>query len=90
MRAIYHDHLINYTWYADVNHHDDGTVTIHRHWRLHRHRDKEHPESKGTFSMIEDDKRIVHEFKVWHDAGSHVSVTHKVRNPKHVFSYNGE
>ncbi len=49
---------INWTWYLECELHDDDTVTILRHYRLHNDRDAGHPaSSSGRYAIGEDDAR---------------------------------
>ena len=79
MRKMYSGAGMNWTWYAEVETHEDGTATIWLHDRLHNERDS-HPEAAGTFRMQEDKTRTVE--AVWLDGK-----LYPVRNSQYVFAY---
>lgn len=51
--AIYMDGGINWTWYAHVTVNADGTATVEREYRLHDHRDANHPKPVGVYRILE-------------------------------------
>lgn len=75
-----HDGGINWMWYAEIEIVDDDTVTIFRHYRLHKDRDYPHPDAPKPYRMIEDEKRVVVAINI----AGHV---YTVANPQYVFSY---
>lgn len=88
--VMYAEGGINWCWFTKVEHHDDGTVTILRHFRLHRYDfrsdgqpwPKECDEATWNSGRFEEDKnRTVTAYII-------NGINHKVNNPQYIFSYN--
>lgn len=78
---ILSENVINYIWYLDVTIHDDDTLTINKHWRMHRNRDENHPAAGGSFRILETNPgRIASQVRVGNKE-------YKVTNPRNVFDY---
>lgn len=80
---------INWAWYLDVTivwPHGHPTVTITRHYRLHKDRHHPHPDTVGTFCIMENTKRQACAVKA-------VILDREwilpIENIKHVFDYTG-
>lgn len=71
--------IINHVWYLGYLKHDDNTITIALHDRMH-FRDSPHPETNEYFDLVEDDNRIVTQAVI-------SNVPYKVNNPQHIFDY---
>lgn len=93
---------INWTWYLRCEHHNDDTITVLKHWRLHNHDAGqgagEHPADAvgGFIQVVESEPVFVGPWLYHFDAVRSlrnvvgVLVGNKrftARNPKNVFSY---
>ena len=73
---------INYKWFLEFILHDDCTVTVEKHYRIHGKYDEKFPQETEGFSaeIVEDNKRTI----------THLIVNNekmRVRNPKNIFEY---
>ena len=80
----YHEHGINWMWYLRVEHHNDQTVTILAHYRVHKG-DEGHPKTFDEYSLIEDKDRIVQKVRIGQFGKGYIEFD--VRNKQHIFSY---
>lgn len=81
------ERMINTTWFAEYEDHNDGTVTLVNYYRLHNNQRQSWPIKNHTAYIItsgkllhEDDKRFV--LAINTEDGKK-----EVRNRKHVFDY---
>ncbi len=85
---LFNEGGINWCWYTELIHHNDNTVTINRHYRLHRYDDAQgaahhpiaEPQQWGD-AYREGNDRIALEYHI-----PEIGFC-KIRNPKYIFAY---
>ena len=93
MQKTYTSGGINWQWYLTVEFADEYApkdLIIVKHWRMHKFHGPEHPQTCGSYRIIEDSERIACAVTLEdHTDGVH-SKTYAVANREHVFSYDDE
>jgi hypothetical protein len=91
-KIIFSEGGINWNWYTELTINADNTVTIHRHWRLHRYDESQgalnhpanaiaHPHFYHDSIWQEDDNRTALEYYIPNSGWK------KIQNPQHIFAY---
>jgi hypothetical protein len=80
-RRTYYDNGINWIWYLEVDLNPDNTVTIIKHYRIHKYEGDKHPVATLSYRLEETEDRTVTRVKIGAEEWRIVT------NPKYIFDY---
>lgn len=89
IEKIYDEGGINWSWYTMLQLHDNKTVTILKHWRLH----KFNPDQGSESHPANAETNIGQVWRETNDrTATHYNIPllgwHEITNPKYIFDYN--